>query len=56
MILYYQKIKGILISLKIYYKKGRELKREEIIALLDECEEIVVKIGKDEDYATGGVV
>ena len=32
------------------------MKREKIIALLDECEEIVVKIGNDEDYATGVLI
>lgn len=29
------------------------MKKEEIINLIDECEEIVKKCGADEDYATG---
>ena len=32
------------------------MKRDEIIALFDECEEIVAKIRTDEDYATGVLI
>lgn len=32
------------------------MKKEEIIAIIDECEEILVKINADEDYATGVLI